>query len=82
MEAVIPAQSPLCYLHETFRLSLAAFSSLWLPKAMLTSQAGPSRDVSAGGGHGDDEVCAWMLTYVCVWLIIIAKLTQSLGRAY
>lgn len=33
---------------------------------MLTSQAGPSRDVSAGGGHGDDEVCAWMLTYVCV----------------
>lgn len=75
MEAVIPAQSPLCYLHGAFSLSLADFFFPWLPKAMLTSQAGPSREVSAGGGHGDDEVCARMLTYVCVWLIIIAKLT-------
>jgi hypothetical protein len=75
MEAVIPAQSPLLPTGYFLPQPCWVFSPLWLLKAMLTSQAGPSREVSAGGGHGDDEVCVRMLTYVCVWLIIIAKLT-------
>lgn len=75
MEAVIPAQSPLLPTRMLSPSALLIFFFLWLLKAMLTSQAGPSREVSAGGGHGADEVCTRMLTYVCVWLIIIAKLT-------
>ena len=47
---------------------------------MLTSQAGPSRDVSAGGGHGDDEVCAWMLTYVCVLADYHSQIDRAWGK--